>query len=318
MGSSSCSRARLVTTLKQLGSLAVLLAILLGAAGEATAKPLRLVAVRVHSGGRVLHDQLVEVTWNGRSRVRALTTGSPTSSYSDPAVSPRGHTVLASLRTQDRYGHATNGFFLVRFRFDGCRLTQPQRIGPGAWFAPAWSPSGARIAIATDRPNGYPEVLTADPEGQNASIASAPQGGSITPAWGRGGLFVVRSPFIDHGLDISAGDGPLERVTSLGDAQVLGGRNSSPAASPSSSAVAFVRSYGAVRSLTMITGAGKIRRLTHGKNDGPPSWSPDGRRLVFTRVVGRGYELATIDIRTGRVIGLGQATNGLLQPRFVP
>jgi Tol biopolymer transport system component len=81
--------------------------------------------------------------------------------------------------------------------------------------------------------------------------------------------------------------------------------NSAPAWNNSGTAFAFSSATGDDgHAHIVIDSGGKLRRVTFGRHvDGDPSWSPDGRSIVFNR----GTHLAVLDLRSGhvRLIGMG-------------
>jgi len=167
---------------------------------------------------------------------------------------------------------------LVKFPFFG-----------GTNLSPAWSSDGTHIAFSSSRA-GYPEIYVCDQNGNNLVQLTAyhgkDHGPDVSPVWnpktnaqiawvsGRTGLPQIY---------IMDSDGTnVQRLTDQGYAV-------SPAWSPNGQFIAFawVRKYGpgapgASDIYIMDVASKQWVQLTHdgGRNDFP-SWSPDGRHLVY-------------------------------------
>jgi TolB protein len=155
----------------------------------------------------------------------------------------------------------------------------------GTNLSPAWSADGTKFAFSSSM-RGDPEIFVVDANGQNLRRVTAYKGPDVSPVWnpktgnqiawvsGRTGLpqiYVMNS------------DGTnVQQVTDQGYAV-------SPAWSPNGQLLAFawIRHYGpgapgAQDIYLMDIATRQWVQLTHagGRNDFP-SWSPDGRHIVF-------------------------------------
>lgn len=158
----------------------------------------------------------------------------------------------------------------------------------GNTFSPAWSSDGARLAFSASGPSGNPEIYTVNSYGGDRHRITSFRGPNSSPVWnpktnaqiawvsGRTGLPQI---YIMN----SDGSG-IQRMTD-------GGYAVSPSWSPSGQLLAFAwnRHYGPgvlggqdiyvmdIASLRWI-------EVTHGAGTNDfPSWSPDGRHIVFQR-----------------------------------
>lgn len=153
--------------------------------------------------------------------------------------------------------------------------------GPGGAFlddtAPAWSPSGGRIAFARgDSTNGY-RIFTITPNG--TGLTQVTDGGrrfDRTPTWSSDG---TRIAFTREGeLWVVNADG-------TGATRIAAGRFVEPAWSPDGSTIAFTRSSartGAGELYTIPAAGGPVHQLTRTRqSEIHPTWSPDGSMIAY-------------------------------------
>jgi TolB protein len=174
------------------------------------------------------------------------------------------------------------------------RLVQFPSFG-GTTLSPAWSSDGTRIAFSSSR-SGDPEIYVCDQNGNNLKRLTAYHGPDVSPVWnpktnaqiawvsGRTGLPQIY---------IMDSDGTnVQRITEQGYAV-------SPSWSPNGQFLTFawVRHYGpgapgASDIYLMDVASRQWVQLTHdgGRNDFP-SWSPDGRHIVYQSTRGGGEQI---------------------------
>lgn len=156
---------------------------------------------------------------------------------------------------------------------------------------PAWSPDGRRIAFVRD---GDIHVVGADGTGDRRLARG------FSPAWSPDGRTIAFS----DGRDIRTVRVAGGRSANLTRSPKPWLGNATPAYSPDGKLIAFSRSTDAFNSdIFLMTTTGRIvRRLTHsvgtdarlGEEHGP-TWSPDGRTLVYvSNRGGRSWELFRI------------------------
>lgn len=194
-----------------------------------------------------------------------------------PHVSPDGSRVAFSGVTKD-------GWQILMYSLDLNRLVNFARFG-GDNYSPAWSSDGQNIALSSSR-TGNTEIYAVSATGANARRLTQSKSPDVSPTWnpktnaqiawvsGRTGLPQIYT---------MASDGTnVVRVTDQGYAV-------SPSWSPNGQFLAFawVRHYGpgapgASDIYVMDLASKQWAQLTHdgGRNDFP-SWSPDGRHIVF-------------------------------------
>jgi Tol biopolymer transport system component len=154
-------------------------------------------------------------------------------------------------------------------------------------FAPTWSPDGSRLAFVSYR-DGNGEIYVMRPDGSGATRLTRNRVEDLSPAWSpdgsrlaftsnRGGAYRIHTMRAD-------GRG-VRRLSSLGD-------SFSPAWSPDGARIVFSSSGRTPENpeLYSVRADGtRLARLTRTKgdaetlgDDGFPSWSPDGKTIVFS------------------------------------
>ena len=194
-----------------------------------------------------------------------------------PRISPDGSRLAFSGLTKESWQ-------IMMYSMDLGRTVAFPRFS-GDNFSPAWSSDGTKIAFSSSMHSGLSEIFIADASGANPRRLSTGKG-DVSPvfnpktngqiAWvsGRTGLPQI------YVMDSDGSN--VQKMTDQGYAV-------SPAWSPNGLLLAFswVRKYGpgilgGEDIYLMDIASRQIVQLTHdgGRNDFP-SWSPDGRHIVF-------------------------------------
>jgi TolB protein len=150
------------------------------------------------------------------------------------------------------------------------------RLYPVVGYKSQWSPSGMSIAVSLEQ-QGNSDLFLLSPEGRliqrltdgpdiDISPTWSPDGREIAFCSGRGG-----NPQI-YVMNVSGGRS--RRLTFRGD------YNTSPAWSPKGDLIAYTTRSGGFRIMTISPEGGDPNEVTAGED---PSWSPDGRYLVFSQ-----------------------------------
>ena len=221
------------------------------------------------------HKEVWEMDYDGANQRQVTHLGSISLS---PRVSPDGSRVAFS-------SFAKGGVDILVWSLELNRLVTFPRFG-GTNASPAWSPDGAKLAFSSSR-SGDPEIYVADADtGASLKRLTNYRGTDISPCFnpktGAQIAFVSGRTGLPQ-IYLMDGDGAnLQRMTD-------GGYAVSPAWSPNGQFLLFAwfRRYGAgepgAQDIYIMDIASKQWvQLTSGtgRNDFP-SWSPDGRHIVF-------------------------------------
>src|SRR5579864_450318 len=194
-----------------------------------------------------------------------------------PRISPDGSRLAFSSITK-------SGWEILMYSIDLGRVVSFPKFG-GTNLSPAWSADGAKLAFSSSR-SGDPEIYVVDQSGGNLKRVTSFKGPDVSPVWNRKTgaqiAWVSGRTGLPQIYTMEADGTNVQRLTDQGYAV-------SPSWSPNGQflALAWTRHYGpgapGSEDLYLMDVASKQWvQLTHdgGRNDFP-SWSPDGRHIVF-------------------------------------
>ncbi len=164
----------------------------------------------------------------------------------------------------------------------------------GLNITPVFSPDGNSLAYSSSH-EGNAELYRLDTKTKSVQRLTTHAAGDLSPSWSPSGRELVFTSDRSGGPQIflmSADGSNVRRLTFEGD------YNAAPAWSPRGNLIAYVcRTPKKEYKLCVITPDGQKRlQLTTGLGvDDSPSWSPDGRHLVFSSTVEGKSQIYMID-----------------------
>ncbi|WP_425442386.1 Tol-Pal system beta propeller repeat protein TolB [Rugamonas rubra] len=168
----------------------------------------------------------------------------------------------------------------------------------GSNSAPSWSPDGSKLAVALSK-DGHTQVYTVNADGSGLRRASNSNGIDTEPQWSADGQSIYFTSDRSGGPQIyrmNAGGGDAKRVT------FGGSYNISPRISSDGKTLAFIsrRDGGAFQLFVLDLASGQEQRLSDTTSDESPSFSPNGKYILYATESGRRKSLAVVSV-DGRV-----------------
>jgi TolB protein len=223
---------------------------------------------------RTGHKEIWAMDYDGSNQHQITRLGSISLS---PRVSPDGSRIAFSSLNK-------SGWEIMMFSLELNRMVSFPHMG-GTNLSPAWSGDGTKLAFSSSR-SGEPEIYVADASGGNLHRMTTDKGPDVSPVWNRktnGQIsFVSGRTGLPQIYTMEADGTNQQRMTDQGYAV-------SPNWAPNGQFLSFawVRKYGpgepgASDIYLMDIASKQWVQLTYdgGRNDFP-SWSPDGRHIVF-------------------------------------
>ena len=196
---------------------------------------------------------------------------------SDPALSPDGTKIAYCSSRDDIYSQ------IYLMNADGSDPKKITNIKTGDACGPAWSHDGKKLAFyafASTNPSRNPEIWVMDSDGSNQKRLVDH---GIDPTWSPDGLQVAFASKRDGQFQIYAMNADGSNVRRLTKRNT---EDANPAWAPDGAAIAFISATGDDRRGLFIMRADGSEQhgLAHSKNQDFcfPSWSSDGKTIVFT------------------------------------
>ena len=166
----------------------------------------------------------------------------------------------------------------------------------GMTFAPRFSPDGQRVIMSLTRDDGNANIYTLDLRSKQMTRMTTSNSIDTSPSYSPDGAQIVFTS--DRGgreqLYVMGADGSNPNRISFGD-----GKYSTPVWSPRGDLIAFTKQTAGEFQIGVMRPDGSGERiLTEGFHNEGPTWSPNGRVLMFFRDPGgnAGPQLFTVDL----------------------
>ena len=167
----------------------------------------------------------------------------------------------------------------------------------GSNSAPSWSPDGSRLAIALSR-DGSTQSYIVNADGTGLRRLTTSSGIDTEPQFSADGQSIYFTSDRSGGPQIykmSVAGGEAQRVT------FKGAYNISPRVSPDGKTLAYIsRRDGSFQLYAMELANGQELRLSDTAKDESPSFSPNGKYIMYATETGRRGSLAVVSV-DGRV-----------------
>ena len=163
----------------------------------------------------------------------------------------------------------------------------------GSNSAPAWSPDGTRLAIALSR-DGLTQIYTVGADGTGLKKLTSSSSIDTEPQFSADGQSIYFLSDRSGGPQIyrmSVNGGEPKRVT------FNGSYNITPRISPDGNTLAYIsRREGKFQLYALDLASGQEQRLSDTTKDESPSFSPNGRYIMYATESGRRAALAVVSI----------------------
>ncbi len=194
----------------------------------------------------------------------------------------------------------------------------PQSFVEGLDLEATWSPSGDRIALSSDRRDGY-HLYVVDVNGvEQAQLTNKGEGSNGEPAWSPDGSQIAFRSDRTGDVELFVMDVDGSNLRQLTQSP---GEDWTPTWSPDGSRIAFAsRRYNGTWDIFSILPDGTgISQLTSDEWDNwLPDWSPDGTQIAYSSNREGNWDIFTMDLDGGSVLQVTDNTARDLEPVWSP
>ena len=212
--------------------------------------------------GDALGTNIIQVTRHGYLTV-------------SPRFSPDGNFLAYT-----SYHHGNPDLYVTDLRI--LKTTRPISRRRGLNMAPAWAPDGRSMAVTLSK-DGNPDLYLMDNRGEILERLTHGEGVNVSPSWSPDGKkLAFVSDRVGNHPQLFIMDMQTKAVQRL---TMSGSENTTPAWSPKGDWIAYTARNGSTHNIFLIkpTGGTPIQLTQFWGDYESPSWSPDGRQLVFSR-----------------------------------
>lgn len=237
--------------------------------------------------GHGMHKEIWVMDYDGQDKHQVTHLGTDSMA---PAASPDGSKL--AFESFGKYGMEIRVYSVKTHRY------LPFHEARGQGWSPAWAPNGQQLAYSLSA-NGNPDIFTCNANGTGLKRLTAFLGPNTQPVWnpktGTQLAWVSGMTKLPQIYVMNSDGSNVSRMTD-------GGYAVSPSWSPNGQFLSFAwdRHYGPGAPggediYIMDIASRRWEQLTHGDgvNDFP-SWSPDGRHIVFQRKIGNRTNIWTM------------------------
>jgi TolB protein len=181
----------------------------------------------------------------------------------------------------------------------------------GSNISPAPSPDGSKLAMILDK-DGWVDLYVADADGSNLKRLTKSVEDESSPCWSPDGKWICFATKIHERrvlAKIPADGGALQRISTAGVANPT-----EPDWSPDGKWIAFTSQMGDFNICVLPADGSALPTVLVAGED--PSWSPNSRTLIFTKLSNWRYSLSVLDVFTKQVKDIGRISGNDSQPSW--
>jgi TolB protein len=236
----------------------------------------------------------------------------------------------ANVAVEKTNGLGLKGFFTARLAFISERTGKPEIYTSDLFcgevkqlthdnasaLMPRWSPDGSRIVYTSYYKSGFPDIYLIDlAQGRRdtfISVKGTNQGARFSPNGRQVAMVLSGTGNSEIWMTDAQGHNPVRKTRS--DTV-----KSSPCFSPDGSRLVFASQPGPQLFVMSVNG-GDMRRVTTGISGycAEPDWCrADPNKIAFTMLEGRRYQIAVLDLASGRSEKVSNATFDGVEPSWL-
>ena len=188
--------------------------------------------------------------------------------------------------------------------------------------SPLWSPDGNWIAFVAEDEK-HETICIMKPDGSGRECLTGPEHKFIHPNWSPDSRSLIfcsdddLEPPKKNASEIYTFDLKTKKLTQI----ISGGTNTYPVLSPDGKKIAFRRILGEMNSEVFVAdadGSNQKNLTNHPAFDGWPSWSPDGKQIVFASNRRSAYQVFVMNADGGDVRLVANTDGRATEPRWSP
>jgi TolB protein len=193
---------------------------------------------------------------------------------------------------------------------------------PGLNTGAAFSPDGLSIALTLSK-DGNPELYTMDTQGKDLRRLTHNRGGKSSPTWSPDGqsiAYVSDESGVPQIWTVNRDGGAAVRLTISPSYNTEPDWSRPPASSEAKPMLAVTSRVGGKFQIGVYdNGSGAVHPVAaDGADNEDPSWAPDGRHLVFTKMEHWRSQLYLLDVVTGEQVQFPALEGGASEPAWGP